>query len=606
MNITKIDYRSNGSKDTYSIPFDFIAEEDVKVMVDNTELDFKFLNKKQIVLSSIPASGEVINIFRRTDLSIPAFLYYSQAFNDETYSLDADDMNKIKQQILYGIQEYSEQQVDSVGANPPYKNEMFLELDMNDNLIINVANPTNQNNAVPLQFFIELFPDLPIIGSPEVGIKINDTYLSSRFDEESYFTQSIRRNINREFEQTLWAGDYPELADVYGNVGGFTTLPAIPAPTEGESGTGEIEQIILNTTGYDGITTNFLAYNVKKDRSYGRITNILYETSQDGTSINIYDAGATIDAFFYDNEDEIGILTARNSNKLEYTLDEGQTFNACNFINGTPTLDVASVYRADDIYVATTNSTATSSRGFYYSYDGINWYSKDLITDFGYDFSKTSFSTAFKSTFFKLCKSFWKGADGYYYHSIGVNLKTGTKYVVYKINPDFSGAVEYYYGSSLSTTTSSLIVQYFDETGFSVGSTVDGSLNNNLFITTNWWNSYYTIDLNNLIPGTSDARTATYSVLSKYDDSFIFVMVDYTSNNTYVLKSDLLFQTITVESVHNYGASSSYSSIYGKEWINSESKMFISVSSGDDPFGLYDLISTPIGNTIHKYYTKGK
>lgn len=64
-----VKYTADGSTQEYSIPFDYVARDDVVVKVAGANSAFSFINDTSIILNTTPASGELVVIKRQTPTS---------------------------------------------------------------------------------------------------------------------------------------------------------------------------------------------------------------------------------------------------------------------------------------------------------------------------------------------------------------------------------------------------------------------------------------------------------------------------------------------------------------------------------------------------------
>lgn len=583
--LPKVDYKADGIKKEFKIPFKFQDISQVKVYVENQEVEYVYVKNSTVRLTDTPASGLIVSIRRKTDISSIV----------ETWSkgerFTAQKQNKIQQQIFQALQEIDQEEIDSLDSF--INGDMYLKLDMNGYRIIETADPQELTDAVPRQFFIDMFPALPVANEAEVGLKIGDTYLSSRTDEEVELVGGIQKNIPRDVEQILTSADYPELATIYGDVGGFTTLPIVTAPDEGSGG--GIEDITLLQSGFN--VTNYGSIRALcKDKNndifyYGDGANLRRRSSS--VDELVYTFPTTIESANINANGTIVVTTNTSMPNIYYSTDNGVTFNNC-VIPGSPSR-LHSVLYINNVFFATPLAISTSSSSdncyLYYSTDGITWLRKNLVNDFGMDFTKMENHRNLETRQYSF-KTFWY-EDGFYYWA-PIITTVSSKYVVYKIQSDFSSATEHLYVPL--TSPNSRFICFLRSDNFCLGY-------NNLtspeilYVSTDGMVTETAIDLSLI---TADINTVINTIGITYfiDTNTYFVAVSG-AVDSYILKTNDDFQTITLEETISNSTSPA---IFGYEYFENTDSFWLKLNN--ESFQEWGII---LGSTtVHKHYTVGK
>ena len=147
MATTEVFYDGDGSDVTFTIPFEYLEESDVKVSVGGTlktqDTDYTFSELTEITFTTAPASGtKNVRIFRDTDID--------SGVRNEFFAgsaIRAQDLNDDFLQVLYSAQEIEDQFVTKTDG------EFDTNVDMNDNRITEMADPVNAKDAVNKQYF---------------------------------------------------------------------------------------------------------------------------------------------------------------------------------------------------------------------------------------------------------------------------------------------------------------------------------------------------------------------------------------------------------------------------------------------------------------------
>lgn len=102
MALSYIEYPGDGSQRDFVVTFPYLSRSHVSVEVDETPVEFAWVNNTLVRLSEIPSAGSVVRISRHTpvDQSLVDFVHGGR--------LAEDDLDTMTRQILYLFQEYLE------------------------------------------------------------------------------------------------------------------------------------------------------------------------------------------------------------------------------------------------------------------------------------------------------------------------------------------------------------------------------------------------------------------------------------------------------------------------------------------------------------------
>ena len=136
MATTSNTYTGDGSTTLFSFTFPYISESDVKVQLDGTATtQFTFSNATTLALTTAPASGVTITIFRETNIEDVASAFYAGS------SIKAKDLNDNFIQTLYVSQEVSNEALSTLGGT------LIGQLDMSNQKIVSLGTPTAATDA---------------------------------------------------------------------------------------------------------------------------------------------------------------------------------------------------------------------------------------------------------------------------------------------------------------------------------------------------------------------------------------------------------------------------------------------------------------------------
>ena len=151
MATTEVFYDGDNSDVTFTIPFEYLEESDVKVSVGGTlqtqDTDYTFSTLTEITFTTAPASGtDNVRIFRDTDIESLRNEFFAGS------AIRAQDLNDNYLQTLYSAQELEDQFVTKTDG------EFDTNVDMNSNRI-ELADPVNAQDAVTKQYLEDNYFD---------------------------------------------------------------------------------------------------------------------------------------------------------------------------------------------------------------------------------------------------------------------------------------------------------------------------------------------------------------------------------------------------------------------------------------------------------------
>lgn len=128
-------YVGDGSTRLFSIPFDYIAREYIKVYVDGVEVEFTWVSDNQVLLDKAPPAGSVVGIQRDTPKVRLVDFQNASILDEET--LDRDGT-----QLVHIVQESLDKSEDSL------RKDIDDKYDAQGKVIKNVATPRDPHDAV--------------------------------------------------------------------------------------------------------------------------------------------------------------------------------------------------------------------------------------------------------------------------------------------------------------------------------------------------------------------------------------------------------------------------------------------------------------------------
>ena len=152
MATTEVFYNGDGSDVTFTIPFEYLEESDVKVSVGGVlktqDTDYTFSTLTEITFTTAPASGtNNVRIFRDTDINSLRNEFFAGS------AIRAQDLNDDFLQTLYTVQEIEDQFVTQTNGS------FDTNVDMNSNRITDMADPVDAQDAVTKQYLEDNYFD---------------------------------------------------------------------------------------------------------------------------------------------------------------------------------------------------------------------------------------------------------------------------------------------------------------------------------------------------------------------------------------------------------------------------------------------------------------
>ena len=137
----RVSYTANGSTDTFSFSFSYIASSHVKAYVDGVEdTSITFPTTASVQLSSTPSNGAIVLIKRVTPIDTRLV-----DFQDGSV-LSATDLDKSADQNFFVAQETSDEAQSHLGISDA-TNQYDAGASGSNLRITNVANPTGNQDA---------------------------------------------------------------------------------------------------------------------------------------------------------------------------------------------------------------------------------------------------------------------------------------------------------------------------------------------------------------------------------------------------------------------------------------------------------------------------
>ena len=152
MATTEVFYNGDGTDVTFTIPFEYLEESDVKVSVGGVlktqNTDYTFSTLTEITFTTAPASGtNNVRIFRDTDINNLRNEFFAGS------AIRAQDLNDNYLQTLYSAQELTDQYVTRSSGT------FITNVDMNSNRITELGDPVNAQDAVTKQYLEDNYFD---------------------------------------------------------------------------------------------------------------------------------------------------------------------------------------------------------------------------------------------------------------------------------------------------------------------------------------------------------------------------------------------------------------------------------------------------------------
>lgn len=152
MATTEVFYNGDNSDVTFTIPFEYLEESDVKVSVGGVlktqDTDYTFSTLTEITFTTAPPTGvNNVRIFRDTDINSLRNEFFAGS------AIRAQDLNDDFLQTLYTVQEIEDQFVTQTNGS------FNTNVDMNSNRITELGDPVNAQDAVTKQYLEDNYFD---------------------------------------------------------------------------------------------------------------------------------------------------------------------------------------------------------------------------------------------------------------------------------------------------------------------------------------------------------------------------------------------------------------------------------------------------------------
>ena len=139
MAVTQQEFLGNGAQVLFPFSIEYTTQDEITVEVDRVvkqlNTDYTYANATTIEFNSPPSSGARILVTRTTDITAARAVFYPGS------SIRSQDLNANFDQSRFSVQEWRDQKV-------PLYNAVFPDrIDMGNNPIINVEDPTNAQDA---------------------------------------------------------------------------------------------------------------------------------------------------------------------------------------------------------------------------------------------------------------------------------------------------------------------------------------------------------------------------------------------------------------------------------------------------------------------------
>lgn len=131
-----IEYIADGSTTTFTIPFNYLNPDHIKVFVDGVDTTFSFNTAQMVSLAEPPGQGVTVRLARFTDIENRIVDFSDGAVLSEA------DLDASNQQTFYAAQEAIDSALEAVRVDVDGK------IDAKNRIIKNVADPVDPQDAV--------------------------------------------------------------------------------------------------------------------------------------------------------------------------------------------------------------------------------------------------------------------------------------------------------------------------------------------------------------------------------------------------------------------------------------------------------------------------
>ncbi len=324
----RVSYTANGSTNTFSFSFPYILTSHVKAFVNGVEdTNITFPTSSSVQLSSTPANGAVVLIQRITPSDARLV-----DFQDGSV-LTSSDLDRSADQNFFISQETSDDVASKLGLDASDR------FDANNKRIINVANPTDAQDAVTKHY-------------------LENTWLSPT-DKSNINTVAGISGL-----ATL-ASNNTNINTVATNIASVNTVATdiakvIETANDLQEAVSEIDVVAtnianVNLVGADIANVNTVANNITGVNSFGeryRVQAGVPTTSNDVGDLVFDSTAGKLKVFDGSSYQLAGSSVNGTSQRFKFVATAGQTTFSGNDANGqTLTYDVASGTAFADIYL---------------------------------------------------------------------------------------------------------------------------------------------------------------------------------------------------------------------------------------------------------------
>lgn len=147
-----IEYTGNGTVKTFTVPFQYVKQDEISLFVNGTETtDFAFTSANTVTLGSAPANGATVRIQRFTDIDSRAVDFVNGAV------LSEEDLDTALTQVFNASQEAVDKANDALFKTPDGK------WDAQSRIIKNVANAVDAGDAVSKGYLNYEYPKVSTV-----------------------------------------------------------------------------------------------------------------------------------------------------------------------------------------------------------------------------------------------------------------------------------------------------------------------------------------------------------------------------------------------------------------------------------------------------------
>ena len=250
MPLSSVLYTANGSTNQFDITFPYIDSTHIKVFVNNVEdTNFTFVNTTRIQTSSTPTNGQVVKIERQTPTSARLVDFQDGSVLTET------DLDKSANQNFFIVQENADDIANKLG-----KDNAGI-FDAGSVKIQNVSNPTNQQDAVTINYLEQTFLT-PADKTALTNVNSNISNINAVNSNSSNINSAVSNatNINtvagNNSNINTVAGANSNITTVAGSIANVNTVAS-----DLNEGTSEIDTVATNITNVNNVGNDIANVN---------------------------------------------------------------------------------------------------------------------------------------------------------------------------------------------------------------------------------------------------------------------------------------------------------------------------------------------------------